>query len=280
MGLGEHPGARLRDVVPSAFLRVFQPLDAFDREEQLRWERYLLTNRWVPDRRARYLDHSQDGLGIIAPADGEHAEVRVVDGRTYVSPWRLRMRVLAAALAFRETKPIELADRFLSKKDGKRVARELTRLRRRDPLAVAFCHQSPWHIPIRWFVLFVDGERWLGEDEHGRLRLRYRTTARRALRRAGQAIPTLRRSDLGPISDLLMDLHEWIALFDPRSLVELDYDGLCDFLTWDELDDDRSVRDLGLALDALERREFPRSAEIYQGVLSHWAEIRGHELLN
>jgi hypothetical protein len=23
-----------------------------------------------------------------------------------------------------------------------------------------------------------------------------------------------------------------------------------------------------------------RSAEIYQGVLSHWAEIRGHELLN
>ncbi len=113
-----HPGARLRDVVPSAYLRVFQPLDAFDREEQLRWERYLLTNMWVPGRRQRYLDHSQDGLGLIAPADGEHAEVRVVDGRTYVSPWRMRMRVLAAALAFREAKPIELAERFLSKKDG------------------------------------------------------------------------------------------------------------------------------------------------------------------
>ena len=55
-----------------------------------------------------------------------------------------------------------------------------------------------------------------------------------------------------------------IAVFDPRSLVELDYGGLCDFLTWDELDDDRSVRELGL-LEALERREFPRSAEIYQG---------------
>jgi hypothetical protein len=40
------------------------------------------------------------------------------------------------------------------------------------------------------------------------------------------------------------------------------------------------VRDLGLALEALERREFPRSADIYQGVLAHWAEIRGHELLN
>jgi hypothetical protein len=275
-----NPEARLRDMVPSAFLRVFQPLDAFEREEQLRWERYLVSDRWVPGRRPRYLDHAKDRLGLIAPADREHAEVRVVDGRTYVSPWRMRMRVLAAALAFREARPIELSERFLSKKDAKRVGRELHRLRRRDPLAVAFCHQSPWHVPIRWFAFFTDEERWLGEDEHGRLRLRYRTTARRALRRAGQTIPLLRRADLGPISDLLMDLHEWIALFDPRSLVELDYGSLCDFLTWDELDDDRSVRELGLALEALQRHEFPRSAEIYQGVLSHWAEIRGHELLN
>ena len=275
-----NPAARLRDMVPSAFLRVFQPLDAFEREEQLRWERYLVSDRWVPGPRPRYLDHAKDGLGLIASADGEHAEVRVVDGRTYVSPWRMRMRVLAAALAFRETKPIELSDRFLSKKDAKRVARELHRLRRRDPLAVVFCHQSPWHVPIRWFALFTDEERRLGDDEHGRLRLRYRTTARRAMRRAGQTIPILRQSDLGPIGDLLMDLHEWIALFDPRSLVELDYAGLCDFLTWDELDDDRSVRDLRLALEALSRHEYPRSAEIYQGVLAHWAEIRGHELLN
>jgi len=272
--------ARLRDVVPSAFLRVFQPLDAFDRDEQLRWERYLLTHTKVPGRRPRYLDRAQDRLGILAPADGEHAEIRVIDGRTFVSPLRMRMRVLAAALAFRDARPIELAERFLSKKDGRRAARELSRMRRRDPYAVAFCHQSPWHVPIRWFVLFVDQERWLGEDEVGRLRLRYRTSARRALRRAGQAIPVLRRSDLGPISDLLMDLHEWISLFDPRSIVELDYGSLCDFLTWDELDDDRSVRELGLALEALERHEFPRSAEIYQGVLAHWAEIRGHELLN
>jgi hypothetical protein len=135
-------------------------------------------------------------------------------------------------------------------------------------------------VPIRWIVLFDDDERRLGEDELGRLRLRYRTSVRRALRRAGQAIPVLRRSDLGPISELLLDLHEWIALFDTRSLLELDYGSLCDFLSWDELDDDRSVREMGRAMDALERREFPRSAEIYQGVLSHWAEIRGHELLN
>ena len=267
-------------MVPSAYLRVFQPLDAFDREEQLWWERYLAEHARLPGRLSRYVDRSRDGLGVIVPADGEHAEVRVVDGRTYVSPWRMRMRVLAAIVAFQETKPVDLAERFLPRKDARRAARERNRLRRRDPQAVAFCHESAWHVPIRWFVLFQDDERWLGEDEVGRLRLRYLTTARRALRRAGQAIPVLRRSDLGPISELLLDLHEWIALFDPKSLVELDYATLCDFLTWDELDDDRSVREMGKALDALERHEFPRSADIYQGVLSHWAEIRGHELLN
>jgi hypothetical protein len=135
-------------------------------------------------------------------------------------------------------------------------------------------------VPIRWFVLFEDGDRWLGEDEYGRSRLRYRTTVRRAMRRAERAVPVLRRTDLGPISELILDLHQWMAGFDPASLLELDYASLCDFMTWDELDDDRSSRDLHDALDALEREEFPRSADIYQGVLTHWAEIRSREIMN
>ena len=84
----------------------------------------------------------------------------------------------------------------------------------------------------------------------------------------------------GPISELILDLHQWLAGFDPASLLELDYATLCDFMTWDELDDDRSSRDLHEALDALEREEYPRSADIYQGVLTHWAEIRSREIMN
>src|ERR687897_766255 len=183
---------RLRTMVPSAYLRIFQPLDAFERDEQAAWERYLVEHARLPGQPVKYVDRARDGLGVIVPAQGEHAEVRVVDGRTYLSPWRMRMRVLAAAVAFREVRPVELAERFLSKKDARRAARELTRLRRRDPQAVSFCHVSPWHVPIRWFVLFHDDERWLGEDEHGRLRLRYRTTARpgaaSAPRRGGPAL--------------------------------------------------------------------------------------------
>jgi hypothetical protein len=268
-------------MVPSALLRVYQPLDAFERSEQLHWERFLLHGPEARSLRPRYADHrTVGGLGVLAPADADTAEVMHVDGGTLISPRRMRMRVLAAMVSFREAQPMELWDQFVPKKDGRRAARDLARLRRRDPSAVAFCHQSPWHVPIRWFVFFRDDERELFQDDLGRWRMRYRTTTRRAIRRAEQAIAPLRRTDLGPIGDLILDLHQWMVQFDPASILELDYAELCDFQRWDELDDDHSVRDIDEALQALEAREYPRAADVYQGVLARWAEIRSREILN
>lgn len=268
-------------MVPSAYLRVFQPLDGFERDEQLHWERYLVRAAQRSHPRPRYADHpTAAGLGVLAPAEEEHADVRVIDGRTYLAPRRNRLRVLESMLTFRDAEPFDLWDRFVPKKDARRARRELARHRRRDPNAVAFVQQSPWHAPIRWFVLFNDDERSLGDDEQGRRRLRYRTTTRRAMRRTENAIPILRRTDLGPIGELLVDLHQWMVVFDHRSVLELDYGELCDFLTWDELDDDHTAADLAGALSALERREFPAAADAYQGVLTRWAEIRGRELMN
>jgi hypothetical protein len=268
-------------MVPSAFLRVYQPLDAFERSEQLHWERFLLRGPEVSPALPRYADRRTLGkLGVLAPADADTAEVLHADGRTMISPRRVRMRVLAAMVAFREAQSIDLWEQFVPRKDGRRAARDLARLRRRDPAAVAFCHQSPWHVPIRWFVLFRDEERMLSEDERGRWRLRYRTTTRRAIRRAEAAIGPLRRSDLGPIGDLILDLHQWMVQFDGASILELDYGGLCDFQRWDELDDDHSARDIDEALQALQAGEYPRAADVYQGVLSRWAEVRSREIFN
>jgi hypothetical protein len=268
-------------MVPSAYLRVFQPLDGFERDEQLHWERYLVTSGQRTGVRPRYADHpTAPGIGVLAPAEEEPADIRVIDGRTYLAPRRNRLRVLESMLAFRDAEPMELWDRFVPKQDARRARRELARHRRRDPQATAFVHQSPWHAPIRWFLLFNDDERTIGDDEQGRRRLRYRTTTRRAMRRAENAIPVLRRTDLGPIGELLVDLHQWMAVFDHRSILELDYGELCDFLTWDELDDDHSAADLAGALAALERHEYPVAAETYQGVLTRWAEVRSRELMN
>jgi len=267
-------------MVPSAYLRLFQPLDRFERDEQLHWERYLL-HPPISVGPGRFADReTAAGLGLLAPAGTEEAEVRVINGRTYLSPHRLRLRILAAMLAFREEQPVELWDRFVPKKEARQARRQLAKHRRRDPHGATFIHQSPWHVPIRWFVLFKDEERRLVDDDHGRLRLRYLTSARRAMRRAGDAIPVLRRSDLGPIGELVVDLHQWIASFDPKSVVELDYGELCDFLTWDELDDDHSAAEVQQALDALGRHEYAQAAETYQGVIVRWAEIRSREVFN
>lgn len=267
-------------MVPCAELRVYQPLEAFPPDEQARWERYIVEGGRLRAARPRYRQRATIGhLGYLAAVEGEQADVRVVEGRYFVCPSRTRLRVLASLLAFSEAEPIELADQFVPEGEARRAARELARMRRRDPNAISFVMQSPWHVPVRWFTLFGDDERRL-KEYHGRYRLSYATTVRKALRRAERSIPALRKSDLGPVADLIVELYEWLSAFGLRSIVVLDYGGLCQFMTWDEMDDDHSARDIQDALKALSAEEFPRSAELYQAVVGRWAEMRNHESMN
>ncbi len=267
-------------MVPSAELRVFQPLESFPAKEQAHWERYILGGGTIVPPRPVYRQRTTSRrLGFLVAAAGEGALVKLVEGRYYLCPLHTAMRALAGLLAFREAAPFEGSEAFLSREEAKRASKELGRMRRRNPGHVACLMQSPWHVPVRWFVLFDDEERRIAERD-GRHRLSYLTTVRKAVRRTERAIPALRRSDLGPVAEMIVELHRWLSTFDPHSLVELDYDGLCDFMTWDELDDDRSARDVQDAVKALSSDELPRSAELYQSVITRWAEVRNHESLN
>jgi hypothetical protein len=267
-------------MVPSAELRVYQPLEAFPVDEQRHWERYILGGGRVPTPRPVFRQHTTaDRLGFLLPGEPDGALIKLVDGVYHVCPLRNRMRVLASMLSFREAKPFEGSEAFMPRDEAKRAAKELSRLRRRNPGRIACIVQSPWHVPVRWFTLFDGDERRLVEHG-GRHRLSYLTTARRAIRRAEQAVPALRRADLGPVADMIVELHQWLSAFHPRSLVELDYAGLCDFLTWDELDDDHSVGDVQDALRALGSDEMRKSADLYQAVITRWAEHRSRESLN
>ena len=46
------------------------------------------------------------------------------------------------------------------------------------------------------------------------------------------------------------------------------------------MDDDRSAAEVQGALDALSRHESTHAAQMYQDVLTRWAEIRSRELFN
>lgn len=266
-------------MVPVAELRVFQPLDAFPPDERRSWERYVVAGA---PRRARpaYGDLATPaGLGFVYELDDEGAYVKVVDDTAYVCPWRTRMRVLAGMLAVAEAGPFDEPAEFLTKDRRRRVARELRRLRRNNPGHVAAIMQSPWHVPIRWLVLVEDEERRV-IDDGDRHRVSYLTTTRKAIGRVERAVPVLRHTELGSIADLLVDLHGWLATFDAGSLLELDYGRICDTMTWDEVDDDHSAKDIHDALRALALEDFARSADLYQAALSRSTQLRSHASTN
>lgn len=259
-------------MVPAAELRLYQPLAALPSEERVAWERWLVAGATA---RPRYRDvPTLAGLGLLA--DGrDRGRVHVEDGTTYVSADRTELQVLAALVALRAVPPFETG--FVAASQARRARRALARLRRRHPARMSHVMTSAWTIPARWFALFDDDERRFTASP---LSLTYATTARRALERLERAIPILRGADLAPAAEPMVDLYRWIAGAHPRSLVRLDYGGLCDVLRWDELDDDRSARDLWASIDALALGEGQRSAELYASVAARFQELRGRESLN
>jgi len=272
----------LRDVFPCAYLRVYQPLEAFPLEERGHWERYIVSGGGTRPVRAVYRQQftvPEGRLGLLSPVEGDHAEILFEDGVTYVCPWRTKLRLLASLLSLRESTAPEMVDALVTEAEARRAARELARLRRRGSTAVPFILQSPWHVPIRWFVLFEDDDRRLEEEGDG-FRLRYRTSVTSARARADHALGIIQRSELAPMADLVGDLTRWLAAFDSRSIVVLDYAGVSGLFGWDELDNDHSAREIQEAVTALGDGDVGMSGELYQTVAARWAEVRSHETLN
>jgi hypothetical protein len=220
-------------------------------------------------------------VGLLASAEGEHADVRLVDGIYYVCPWRTRLRILAGILSLRESAPGEMADSFVPESEARRAARELARLKRRDPSVAPSILQSPWHVPVRWFILVDDAERRLVETPSGHFRLYYWSPLGVARKRAERALQVLRRSELSPIAEPVRELAEWLSMFPRHSMVELDYDSVSSMFTWDELDNDHSGHDIQQAIEALgQPGGMGQAAELYQAVASRWAETLNRESLN
>src|SRR5207249_2771317 len=151
-------------VIPCAYLRVFRPLDTYPEAERSHWERYIVGGGHPQPARPIYHDEvspARRHVGLLSPALGDYADIRLVDGRYYVCPWRTRLRILAGILSLRESAPAELAETFVPESEARRAARELARLKRREPSASPTILHSPWHVPVRWFVLVDEEDRRL-----------------------------------------------------------------------------------------------------------------------
>src|SRR5919107_971130 len=225
--------------VPSLFasyLRVYEPLTAFDRERQVFWRRYVREGRAVapvegPVRQRTAVLEALGAGWTRRPDLPEEAYVLEADDTLLVCPWNLRLRVAEAALSARDGVPAVIADAFVPPvlagqaravvEDWRSGARVLEQ-------GVPRVHEqiATWGVPLRWFV-FVDLDEREIDLTAPRRTLRYRTEISKARRRAHRAVSVLRKT-LGdvPITETVEDCTKWMEEFHPRSVVELDYGGL------------------------------------------------------
>jgi hypothetical protein len=268
-------------VVGSAYLRVFQPLDALPEPERRRVER-LMVHGDEPEETPnvyRHLGGARGQLGLLE-ATGETTAIRLEAGKWYACPSRNRLRVLAAMLSLRETVPAEMADALVPEILARRAARELARIRRRESNAVPTMLESPWHVPVRWFALFEDPERRLTERDDGGFTLSYWTQIPVARERAQRAATVLEAGDLRPVAAMVYELDDWLSCFGSDAAVELDYGDVATSSSWNDLDEDHSAREVQESIDALEAGELERAGEVYRAVAGRWAEAKIRESLN
>ncbi len=281
-----------------AFLRVYEPLAAFEGEQRQHWESYVAEGLAPAPVEGAARERTAALRAVVGsppqglPVVGEHAFVTEVDGVTLVCPWRTRLRALEALDDFAADLPDEVLSAFLPLALTRAAGDELDGWRAAHPGQRSHQLTSAWHVPLRWFVLVDAEERRAvpGQPSRGggtpvdRLTGRalvYRTPMSRARRRTARALSVLRRSvQDGGVAAGVEDLGRWLEEFHPRSLVELDYGGLVHLMDDAALEADESARDVAAALAALGTGDETAAAEAYARVSARMKVLQAVESAN
>jgi hypothetical protein len=279
--------------VPSLFasyLRVYEPLTAFDRERQVFWRKYAREGRALGlvegpvKQRSAVLEALGAGWTRL-PDLPDEAYVLERDDSLLVCPWNLRLRVAEAALNARDGVPSVLADAFVPPVlagQAKAIVEDWRSGAKVLEHGVPRVHEqvATWGVPLRWFV-FVDLDEREYRYSDGRRTLRYRTEISKARRRAHRGVQVLRKS-LGdaPITEAVEEGTKWLEEFHPRSVVELDYGGLVNLLKEDDLAEDDSPGLVAAGLGALSRGDADAATEAYEKLVSRWRAVQLLERCN
>lgn len=268
----------------ASYLRVYEPLAAFDRDAQRYWRRYLREGRAVAvrDGPTRQRTAVLEALGsgwTRFPDLPEEAYVLESGSTVLICPWSLRVRVAEAALTARDGVPSVIADAFVPPGFAQ-LARQVVDDWRAGPTRL---HEqvATWGVPLRWFV-FVDlAERELELSTTGERRLRYHTEISKARRRAHRALSTLRKTvGDAPITEAVEEGARWLEEFHPGSVLELDYGGLVDLLSDEQLAEDDSPGLVAAGLAHLAEGDGEAASEVYEQLVARWRAVQLLERAN
>lgn len=261
-----------------ASLRIYEPLESFSKIDQLRWERLKITSPTGWDEQKRSLTRVIKSEPPNAKPDGAHLLEH--EGKRYVAPWSTTTRCWSALDDFKYTLPKPLIKFFIPQSIEDSIRESVVEIEDK----VSHILTSTWNIPPRWFALFRPNERLRGENEDGVFTI-LRTSINNAKTRARfthEAV--LGAFGSGPVEGEIAELISWLEIFDPLSIVELDYGGLATYLNnlliqsgEPGLSADTSIEDVNTSIAGLASGDGALAGKGYERLVSRWRKVAALE---
>jgi hypothetical protein len=262
----------------AAYLRVYEPIETFEPEDQSRWSKLKASNFTVRDEQIRSLNRSITNEPPNLKSDGAYL-LDYADKR-YVAPWSTSARCLRALQDFKYSVPPVVIKFFIPQTfedsiDGinsiveDKVSHVLT---------------STWSIPPRWFALFSPEDRLRGVNEDGLFTIA-RTSILNAKSRCSftyQAV--LSAFGEGAVEGEVAELLAWLEIFNTKSIVELDYGGLATYMNNQlikngevGLEGDSSIEDVTTSIAGLASGDGSLAGMGYEKLVSRWRSVSALE---
>jgi hypothetical protein len=290
------------------YLRVYEPLSAFDTPlaDRLRdrVSSHALTRSAVGEREEELWLRSQLAMPVrLLPgelADGRPApsaalealvlqtaevpasETATVGPGPLVCPLDLRPRAAAALVGFLSTTGTVLRTAALQA-DVDQARDHAGEVISAEGAAAVHVISATWTIPLPWFALVDPEDRhvMLGTGDSAVREVYWRCAMADARRRVAQAYAVTKETigEDGPAT-VLRDTGRWLERFHPHSAVELDYGGLVQLMTDEELLEDTSAQDVWAILTAMESGDADELNARFEKVREFWARLAAKERFN
>jgi hypothetical protein len=261
-----------------ASLRVYEPLSAFEAADRLRWDE-ISPEAQFDSKNLEQRDSLQRTATMQLPStrpDGVH--ILDLEGERYICPWSTSVRTWAALTEFKSTIPVTVAPFFLSNSFEEALQDSIDFSSSRVPHIIT----NTWTIPPRWFALFETHERVRGHNNDGAF-VYSRTSINRAIGRAKTTHNAVKSAfGEGPVEQEILDLVDWLEMFHPNSIVELDYGGLASYLELalaeeGGLDADTSIEDIQSSIAGLAVGDGALAGRGYERLVTRWRKVLAFE---
>ncbi|GAA1336743.1 hypothetical protein [Arthrobacter roseus] len=262
-----------------SYLRAYEPLDAFDDDDQLS----ILGQRSRKRSETEELDRQASMTRVLRslsdPYPRKAADLfRVLlypsaDGipTPYYCPNQLMVRSTLAAETLAETISGPLLEMLLPESAREAHRERLDADELVDSLAKLHTRSAIWGIPFGWFVLFHEDDQTELVEEDGRITtVRLAAPVHQCVERARSAVASL--AIAAPELDLLeelTDLIEWLSAFQTGAILELDYGWVADLVYPDD-----SPMDVRHGIEALADGDMTGAAASYRRMAQRWIPVR------